>query len=150
MFLQIAELFLEIILIKPQVVFGIFLAIVNVTAGGQFSFRISYKILCCISLAFLHAFHVVSLCSHFTLSSFPSPFKFKRSESYLEMVEVMRFLRPPIISKRVRSINPEFRLSPLFVLFQKNTIGTKEDCSCDIQFFWFFFLLFLWQNYALI
>lgn len=153
MFLQIAELLPEIILIKLQVVFGIFFAILNATAGVQFSFHISYKVFCCISLAFLHALHVISLSSHFTFSSLPSPFEFNGSESHLETAVVMRFLKPPIISRRVSSINPELRLSPLFVLFQWNAIGTKEDCSSDIQLFWFFFppfLLFLWQNYVLI
>lgn len=88
-----------------------------------------------------------------TLLSLPSPLEFNGSESCLDMVVVMRFFKPPIISRCVSSINPEFRFPPLFVLFQWNAIGTKEDCSSDIQLFWFFFppfLLFLWQNYVLI
>lgn len=133
MFLQIAELFLEVILIKLQVAFGIFLAIVNATAGVQFSFQISFKSSAAFLWPFYMHFMLPLLSCHFTFSSFPSPFEFNGSESYLEMVVVMRFLKPPIISKRVSSIKPEFRLSPLFVLSQWNTIGIKEDCSSDTQ-----------------
>lgn len=85
-------------------------------------------------------FMLLLLSCRFTFSSFPSPFEFNGSESYLEMAVVMRFLKPPIMSKCVSSIKPEFRLSPLFVLFRWNAIGIKEDCSSDIQLvFWFFF-----------
>lgn len=100
-------------------------------------------------------FMLLLLSCRFTFSSFPSPFEFNGSESYLEMAVVMRFLKPPIMSKCVSSIKSEFRLSPLFVLFRWNAIGIKEDCSSDIQLFFavFFlspFLLFLWQNPVLI